>query len=314
MPAPTAVNDSARHPQSRIQLASAHPMVTSTWRNDKVTTVSLPMMRSALCAASPLGQCTSRVEARTVADTNHTSTRRWRKTAPMASAPSSTATVTPTRSRPAPSAPAMATPTPATRARLTDAATNTAASVQPARASSAPLARYWRKVKTADTTGPAGIELAMAVAAAVMPVTRRTDTSTPPAASRHRWMRPKATREPASAVAASTTHHHRMWIDVARGARQLAAPPGQGPQRQGGQAQPHHVLQPGPGPPPGGALGVVGHDGAGSTRIFTCSSGWARASKAPGTPSMSTVEVIMADTSTSPSAMARSAWANSSGR
>ncbi len=51
----------------------------------------------------------------------------------------------------------------------------------------------------------------------------------------------------------------------------------------------------------------------GSTRIFTCSSGFASASNAPGTPSTPTTPVIMGVTSSSPSAMLRNVSPNSTG-
>ena len=51
----------------------------------------------------------------------------------------------------------------------------------------------------------------------------------------------------------------------------------------------------------------------GSTRIFTCSSGWARVSNAAGTPSTPTLAVIRGVTSREPSAIAWSVAANSIG-
>src|ERR1700688_2380989 len=134
-----ARNDTARHEQSRIQLANPQPTTASTCPTSRVTTVA------------------------------------------------------------------------ATRARVTDAVTNTAASVQAASASSAPRRRYWRNANTADTTGPAGIELAMAVDATVTAVSRAVDTWTRPASSRRLWIRAKATSDPASAARARTSHPQRRW-------------------------------------------------------------------------------------------------------
>ena len=113
------------------------------------------------------------------------------------------------RSRPAPSAPSMATPAAATTARVTAALTNTALNVHPARAASAPRRRYWRKANTDETTGPAGMELAMAVDARVTAVRRPRDMSTPPAWRSRRWTKAKATNEINSATEAATIHGHR---------------------------------------------------------------------------------------------------------
>ncbi len=101
--------------------------------------------------------------------------------------------------------------------------------------------------------------------------------------------------------------------EVVRRPRQLAAPAGHHPQHQRGQGDPAGEFDPRPGAPVRAAApGTLRHVEAGSTRIFTCSSGRASDAKASATPSSPTVPVTMGATSTSPSAMARSAPANSS--
>ena len=57
----------------------------------------------------------------------------------------------------------------------------------------------------------------------------------------------------------------------------------------------------------------AGSPQVGVTRILQCSSGWASASNAPGTPSRSTSPVMSGATSSSPSAIERSVPANSIG-
>src|ERR1019366_912391 len=102
-------------------------------------------------------------------------------------------------------------------------------------------------------------------------------------------------------------------VEITRRARELAGPTGEGPQGEPGERQPDDVFQPRPGAPePRTPRRGDRHVAAGSTRILTCSSGWASASNAPGTPSSSTVPVIIGDASISPSARARKAPANSS--
>ena len=143
-----------------------------TWRAVSVTTVSRAMMPStcdgdARPGASPPGVGWPGPTR----DTIHTRRRRWRKTAPMAMAPMSTPTVTPTRSRPAPSAPATATPDGGDEGQghRRRHEHRRRASIPPGRRRHPDAGTGGRRTPS-ETSGPAGIELAMAVAATVTAV------------------------------------------------------------------------------------------------------------------------------------------------
>ena len=131
----------------------------------------------------------------------------------------------------------------------------------------------------------------MAVAATVTPVSRRVDTHAArleqallDEGERHQGARPRPpSPAPATTIACARSSASAPSSSPRRPAsahRASAASARPTTYFSQGQARRRHAAA---------SVTARGHVCAGSTRIFTCSSGWPRASKAPGTPSMSTV-------------------------
>ena len=239
--------------------------------------------------------------------------RRWTNRTPITTASISTPTVTPIRSRPAPSSAAMATPAAATTARVTAAQTNTCPERPSGHGAVGAPASVLTKGVDEGHQGAGRYRIGHG-RAGQGDGGQATGGHVDPAG-----LQQAPLDQGESDVRPKLQHRRRQYPgpsemgEVLRGAGQLAAPAVHSPQRQRGQTQPAGELDPRPGSPKRAATaGGRGHAEAGSTRIFTCSSGRPSASKAPATPDSPTVPVTIGATSTSPSAMARSAAANSS--
>ncbi len=222
--------------------------------------------------------------------------------------------MTPTRSRPAPSAPATVTPDRGHDGQGHRGGHEDRRQRPTRQGLVGALAPVLADRRTPPRrAGPAGIELAMAVAATVTPVSRAVDTSTPTRFEQSLLDQREGHQRPHLGHDGQGQPPPAEMVEIVRRPRELAGATGERPQGETGERQPHDVLQPRPGAPkPRTPRRRRCHVAAGSTRILTCSSGRASASKAPGTPSRSTVPVIIGDTSISPSARARRAPANSS--